>query len=149
MPLSRTSRLLLSGLALLLIVTTTASANDYLEVQRHYQVYSGRSDAIHFKIPVWAYGSVNDYHLNYTNTDIYYKIGTNETRAIGIGGNPEGDNRTDKNDRGEAYLYLFSGQGSLIVTNAYDGNPRVITQTSTKYTIPVHQVSDDAARSAG
>ena len=83
---TRIGRLLLSGLALLLIVTTTASANDYLEVQRHYQVYSGRRDAIHFKIPVWAYGSVNDYHLNFTNTDIYYKIGTTETRAIGIGG---------------------------------------------------------------
>ncbi len=140
---TRIGRLLLSGLALLLIVTTTASANDYLEVQRHYQVYSGRRDAIHFKIPVWAYGSVNDYHLNFTNTDIYYKIGNNETRAIGIGGNPEGDNRTDKNDRGEAYLYLFSGQGSLIVTNAYDGNPRVLTEASKKFTIPVHQVSDD------
>ena len=42
-------------------------ANDYLEVQRHYQVYSNGRNSIHFKIPVWAHGNWNDYHLDSAN----------------------------------------------------------------------------------
>ena len=49
-------------------------ANDYLEVQRHYQVYSNGRNSIHFKIPVWAYGRINDYHLDSAFTTIRWQV---------------------------------------------------------------------------
>ncbi len=45
-------------IAALLTMAVNVRANDYLEVQRHYQVYSNGRNSIHFKIPVWAYGRI-------------------------------------------------------------------------------------------
>ena len=49
-------------------------ANDYLEVSRHYQAYCSGRNTIHFKIPVWAYGRWNDYHLDTLGTTISWQV---------------------------------------------------------------------------
>ncbi|MEE3334721.1 MAG: hypothetical protein VZR54_10770, partial [Ruminococcus sp.] len=58
----------------LLCAVMSVQANDYLEVQRHYQVYSNGRNSIHFKIPVWAYGRINDYHLDSAFTTIRWQV---------------------------------------------------------------------------
>jgi hypothetical protein len=49
-------------------------ANDYLEVQDHYSVYATGRDAIHVKVPIWAYGRVNNYYLS-SNSYLYFSGG--------------------------------------------------------------------------
>ncbi len=61
-------------IAALLTMAVNVKANDYLEVQRHYQVYSNGRNSIHFKIPVWAYGRINDYHLDSAFTTIRWQV---------------------------------------------------------------------------
>ena len=60
--------------AVVVLMPQQVQANDYLEVQRHYQVYSNGRNSIHFKIPVWAYGRINDYHLDSANTVIRWQV---------------------------------------------------------------------------
>ena len=99
-------------------------ANDYLEVQRHYQVYSNGRNSIHFKIPVWAYGRVNDYHLDSAFTTIRWQVkGQSVESFMYVGGSAKGDNRKD-NDRGNASVKMYkkansseSKGGVIVVTN--------------------------------
>ena len=42
-------------LSLFLAATATTRANDYLEIQSHYSLYSVGPEAIHVKVPLWAY----------------------------------------------------------------------------------------------
>ena len=60
--LNRTGLRLMMTVSLFLF-TASVSANDYLELQENYSVYSTGREAIHFKIPIWAYGRVNNYLL--------------------------------------------------------------------------------------
>ena len=81
-------------------------ANDYLEVQRHYQVYSNGRNSIHFKIPVWAYGRINDYHLDSAFTTIRWQVkGQSVEPFMYVGGPAYGVNRQD-NDRGNASVKM-------------------------------------------
>lgn len=50
--------LLLVGLA---GVPQKARANDYLEKEKHFMVYTSGADRIHFTIPVWAEGAYDRY----------------------------------------------------------------------------------------
>ena len=56
----------------LLLLVTSLSANDYLEVQSNYSVYATGRDAIHVKVPIWAYGRVNNYYLS-SNRYLYFQ----------------------------------------------------------------------------
>lgn len=47
--------------ALLWLTPQSVKANDYLEQQYNYSIYTTGPEKIHFKIPVWAYGTINDY----------------------------------------------------------------------------------------
>ena len=51
------------SLLLAWIGVKTAKANDYLEQQSHYTVMSMGEGVLRFYIPVWVYGSANDYYL--------------------------------------------------------------------------------------
>ena len=125
-------------------------ANDYLEVQRHYQVYSNGRNSIHFKIPVWAYGRVNDYHLDSTFTTIRWQVkGQSVEPFMNVGGSAYGDNRKD-NDRGNASVKMYkkansseSKGGVIVVTNEYNGNRLQIDRTDGYTMIDLKQVADD------
>lgn len=83
--------------AVVVLSPQQVQANDYLEVQRHYQVYSNGRNSIHFKIPVWAYGRVNDYHLNSTFTTIRWQVkGQSVEPFMYVGGPAYGENRPYK-----------------------------------------------------
>ena len=125
-------------------------ANDYLEVQRHYQVYSNGRNSIHFKIPVWAYGRINDYHLDSTFTTIRWQVkGQSVEPFMYVGGPAYGVNRQD-NDRGNASVKMYkkansseSKGGVIIVTNEYNGNRLQIDRTDDYTMIDLKQVADD------
>ena len=125
-------------------------ANDYLEVQRHYQVYSNGRNSIHFKIPVWAYGRVNDYHLDSAFTTIRWQVkGQSVEPFMYVGGSAYGDNRKD-NDRGNASVKMYkkansseSKGGVIVVTNEYNGNRLQIDRTDDYTMIDLKQVADD------
>ena len=120
----RTAIAVLSFCALFLL-PVTAKANDYLEQKKHYMVYSAGIDHIHFKIPVWAYGVVNNYYLDFDSRIYYVKNGTDYTIA-----NLKSD-RYDENDesgdKGTAYVKLAKGMGSITVTSMADGAPYYVT----------------------
>ena len=59
-------------LSLFLAATATTRANDYLEVQSHYSLYSVGPEAIHVKVPLWAYGRVNNYYIA-NGSYLYFK----------------------------------------------------------------------------
>ena len=48
--------------ALISALPQWASANDYLEKDKHYRAYANGADRVHFVIPVWAYGKAYDYY---------------------------------------------------------------------------------------
>lgn len=50
----------------LLALTTSVRANDYLEHSEHYTVMNMGNGVYRFYIPIWVYGSWNDYFLNST-----------------------------------------------------------------------------------
>ena len=45
----------------------------YLEKQYNYSIYTTGPEKIHFKIPVWAYGTINDY-LAMPYSHVSYKV---------------------------------------------------------------------------
>ena len=53
----------LALVTLLFVFVDQSQANDYLELQKHYMVYTSGANKIHFKIPVWAYGRAFNYYL--------------------------------------------------------------------------------------
>ncbi len=137
-------------IAALLTMAVNVKANDYLEVQRHYQVYSNGRNSIHFKIPVWAYGRINDYHLDSTFTTIRWQVkGQSVEPFMYVGGPAYGVNRQD-NDRGNASVKMYkkansseSKGGVIIVTNEYNGNRLQIDRTDDYTMIDLKQVADD------
>ena len=136
--------------AVVVLMPQQVQANDYLEVQRHYQVYSNGRNSIHFKIPVWAYGRVNDYHLDSAFTTIRWQVkGQSVEPFMYVGGPAYGVNRQD-NDRGNARVKMYkkansseSKGGVIVVTNEYNGNRVQIDRTDDYTTIDLKQVADD------
>ena len=55
----------------LLIASLSAQANDYLELEKHYMIYTSGASSIHFKIPVWAYGKARNYYIHESSYAIY------------------------------------------------------------------------------
>ena len=125
-------------------------ANDYLEVQRHYQVYSNGRNSIHFKIPVWAHGNWNDYHLDSANTVVRWQVlGETPEAFLSVGGPALGVNR-ESNDKGNARVWMWRGSddhhtkgGAIVVTNEYNGNRPQFEFTGGWSTIDLKQQADD------
>ena len=65
-------------IAALLTMAVNVRANDYLEVQDNYSVYATGRDAIHFKVPIWAYGKVNNYYLADLSYVYFKEVGSDK-----------------------------------------------------------------------
>jgi hypothetical protein len=104
---------LMMTLSLCLFITSV-SANDYLEEQSNYSVYATGRDAIHVKVPIWAYGRVNNYYLS-SNSYLYFQEqGSSDVwYAVWFQADAAGGKKTFK-----AYLWMVCG-------DAYDAeHPR-------------------------
>ena len=90
----------LAFLTYFVIFSASSYANDYLEVQDHYSVYATGRDAIHVKVPLWAYGRVNNYYLS-SNSYLYFQeVDSTDIRfAVWFQADREGDN-LEENGKG-------------------------------------------------
>ena len=127
-------RLVYLTLLLLSLSLTSVRANDYLEQQSHYTVMSMGEGVLRFYIPVWVYGSANDYYLwgsdNFNGSHdsyVWYQMtegsDQNVHRIASVAGVQRGQN-TATHDIGEGYMYVHSG--SAIIRSTYDGQQLVL-----------------------
>ena len=69
----------------------------------------------HFKIPVWAYGAINDY-LALPTSHFSYKVDNqSETEVLAWGAHARKDNNQE-NGRGTVTVKLQQNQGEIIIT---------------------------------
>ena len=112
----------------LFLLATTAAANDYLEVQNNYSVYATGRDAIHVKVPIWAYGRVNNYYLSSNSYLFFQEQGSSDTWfAVWFQADREGDN-VEENGKGSGQVFITPGRGNIIITNTYDGTRRQVNE---------------------
>ncbi len=130
-------------IGLICVIGQQMYANDYLERQKHYMVYSAGADHIHFKVPVWAYGRAYDYYLDGATRIFYVKNG-NETLIANVQSDRYDENEKDT-DKGTAYFRLEHGQGSATVTSMANGAPYYVSDNGawTPQLIVVQREDDD------
>ena len=127
----------------LFLFSGVVKANDYLEKKKHYMAYSAGIDKVHFKIPVWAYGAVNNYYLDFDSRIYYVKDGQEHT--IANFKSDTYDENSKSGDKGTAYVKLANGMGSITVTSMADGAPYYVTDNGewTPRLIVVQREDDD------
>lgn len=123
----------------LLLTSFTAKANDYLELQKHYMVYTSGANSIHFKIPVWAYGKSYDYYLGGDTCRAEYIVQTKNANGETVDGpavtlcyfrsERYGENEKKDTQKGTAWLKMAPGQGMAVVTSMYNGSHKAIYDT--------------------
>ena len=101
------------------------ATNDFLEQKNNYSAMPKGNGVVHFKIPIWAYGAVNNYRLGHGSSvwysSNYAKTQTSDvTRFLNIRSidmqntdNPEVNSKVD--------LELSSIGGTIKVTKIADG----------------------------
>ena len=94
-------------------------ANDFLELSKHYSCYATGAGVLHFKIPVWSYGSSYDYYAC-DESYVWYKVGDVTTKIFYFKSDPYEENKVD-DGKGTAYVKLEANQGSVIVTSLVSG----------------------------
>ena len=127
------NRFILALMALLFLSLSMSAENTYLEKDYHYTVRTGGNGVLHFCIPIWVYGTWNDYYLNCSdgandNNDsyIWYSVGTKDpgrghvTRIMSFKAERKGSNDKDS-PIGEGYLLVHSGEGIVVLKSGYDG----------------------------
>ena len=126
-----------------LLASVTIQANDYLERQKHYMVYSAGSDRIHFKVPVWAYGRAYDYYLGGSSRIYYIREGQEYTIA-NVCSDRYDENETSS-EKGTAYVKLANGMGSITVSSMADGSAYHVRDNNewTPQLIVVQKADDD------
>ena len=101
-------------LALLWLTPQSVKANDYLEQQYNYSIYTSGPDKIHFKIPVWAYGTINDY-LALPFSHVSYKFpGQDEVEILRWVAHARSDNNED-NNRGTVNVQFPANMGDILM----------------------------------
>ena len=126
------------------LVPGKVRANDYLELERNYQVYAKGHDCLHFKIPVWSYGRSYDYYAC-DKSYVSYKIdGTGTEYTILNYKSDSYSENSEDGSKGTAYINLKSGQGSVTITSMYSGVNYVV-QNRDSWTDKqiVKQIDDD------
>lgn len=131
-------------------------ANDYLEVGSHYSAMSMGNGVMRFTIPVWVYGSYNDYYLwgsddAQDNNDSYLfwsehdyagRGGADVHRFVSVRGERKGRNDGDNSD-GEGYIRVHAGGGTVIVNSTYDGVKVTVTESDGWKKLKLKRKSDD------
>ncbi len=128
----------------MLLLSQKAFANDYLEKEKHYAIYSNGANSIHFVIPVWAYGRAYDYYA-YDESYIAYTVdGGSETRIAKYKTDKYDENENSNSSKGTAYVSPVEGEGVLIVTSMASGvNYRLTKMGDWSEKLYVKQKEDD------
>ena len=141
---SRMVAIVLFALFSLFFVSQNARANDYLEVEKHYNAYAGGAEKIHFVIPVWAYGKGYDYYAYSDSYISYTPTGGSETRIAWYKTDAYDENENKKSAKGTAFIKLLSDQGAIVVTSMASGvNYHVAVRDNWTERLYVNQIEDD------
>ena len=132
-------------LVFFLSLFSPAQANDYLEVQSHYSIYSSGRDAIHVKVPIWAYGRINNYYLA-DSTALWFSLTSNEKVkqvAVQLRADRQGSN-IDDDGKGSGEIFVHPAMGTIVITNTYDGVTQQVNEGEgwTKFLIKQGAVND-------
>ena len=110
---------------LILFVGSTFASNTFLEEKQNYSVMPKGNGVVHFKIPIWAYGAVNNYRLGH-GSSVWYSSNYAKTQTGDVNrflnirsidmqntDNPEVNSKVD--------VELSSDGGTIKVTKIADG----------------------------
>ena len=137
---------LISIALLALLVATSVHANDYLEHSEHYTVMNMGNGVYRFYIPIWVYGTVNDYYLDCTedrsdvnDSYIWYSLKPNQERGSGdvhriasIAAVRDGKNKANNYEyEGEGYIYVHTG--SVVVQSVWKGEKKTLAAGDDSY----------------
>ncbi len=112
----------------LCVSPASLQANNYLEVQDHYSVYATGRDAIHVKVPLWAYGRVNNYYIANNSYLYFQESGSDEVWfAVWFKADREGDN-LKADGKGSGQIFITPGRGNVVITNTYDGTRQQVNE---------------------
>ncbi|MBP5259029.1 MAG: hypothetical protein J6Z12_00105, partial [Paludibacteraceae bacterium] len=133
------------ALALMSLLPQWASANDYLEKDKHYRAYANGADRVHFVIPVWAYGKAYDYYAYGDSYIAYKKNGDSDwTRIAWYKTDAYDENENKNTKKGTAYVWPIAGQGTIVVTSMSSGVDKRLTHSgSWSEQLIVKQREDD------
>ena len=130
-------------LSLFIFQFSPLQANDYLEKEKHYNVYASGVNKVHFVIPVWAYGKSYDYYA-YDDSYIAYTIeGGSETKIAWYKTDKYDENENKDSKKGTAYVKLLDGQGDIVVTSMASGVDQQVPEGRWSDKLIVTQKEDD------
>ena len=141
-------------LACLLLLPLRARANDYLEQSGHYTVMSLGQGVIRYTVPLWVYGSVNDYYLYcsadandpndsylwYSSSNSANRGGSDIHRFVSVYGERYGNNDNSSTE-GEGWIRVH--EGSVIIQSMYDGTKRTVTPAEGWVRLSLKRKEDD------
>jgi hypothetical protein len=113
---------------LAIFVGSAFATNSFLEETQNYSVTPKGNGVVHFKIPIWAYGRVNNYRLGY-GTSLWYsatydKIPTSGVTHFMYIRSTDTQNTSDPNKNSTAEIRVK--MGTVKVTKTSDGGTKQI-----------------------
>lgn len=113
---------------LAIFVGSAFATNSFLEETQNYSVTPKGNGVVHFKIPIWAYGRVNNYRLGY-GTSLWYSGTYNKIPTSGVTHfiyirSTDMQNTSDPNKNSTAEIRV--AKGTVKVTKTSDGGTKQI-----------------------
>lgn len=113
---------------LAIFVGSAFATNSFLEETQNYSVTPKGNGVVHFKIPIWAYGRVNNYRLGY-GTSLWYSGTYNKIPTSGVTHfiyirSTDTQNTSDPNKNSTAEIRV--AKGTVKVTKTSDGGTKQI-----------------------
>ena len=113
---------------LAIFVGSAFATNSFLEETQNYSVTPKGNGVVHFKIPIWAYGRVNNYRLGY-GTSLWYSATYDKIPTSGVthfmyirSTDTQNTSDPDKNSTAEIRVKM----GTIKVTKTADGGTKQI-----------------------
>ena len=129
-------------LSLFIFQFSPLQANDYLEKEKHYNVYASGVNKVHFVIPVWAYGASYDYYA-YDESYVSYTVNGGSETVIANYKTDKYDENEKDSKKGTAYVNLKSNQGDIVVTSMASGVDQQVPAGRWSDKLIVTQKEDD------
>ena len=113
---------------LAIFVGSAFATNSFLEETQNYSVTPKGNGVVHFKIPIWAYGRVNNYRLGY-GTSLWYSGTYNKIPTSGVTNfvyirSTDTQNTSDPDKNSTAEIRV--SKGTVKVTKTADGGTKQI-----------------------
>ena len=133
---------------LAIFVGSAFATNSFLEETQNYSVTPKGNGVVHFKIPIWAYGAINNYRagsptmLWYSNQYVQSENEQAVTYFMSIR-STDTENTSDPKVNSTATVSVFSSQGTIKITKTANGGTRQVSPGETaSVTLPAQKSMD-------